>query len=186
MFFIRMRSRTPLKAGVAHLGQRHAEVGDVRPLQLVVERPRRVVEQPAAGADFGDVLLVGRGVERHHQVEVRRARGVAVLADPDLVPGRQALDVRREDVLAGDRHAHAEDGLHDQAVGRRRPGAVGRGDLEREVVDAVIDLRRCGTIIVPRAQLRQPSRALVVARHRRRHDGSACGISTANLRMSHA
>ena len=123
-----------LELGVAHLGERNPEVGHVRPRQPLVERPRRVVEQPAAGPDLLDVLLVGRGVERDHQVEVRRPRRVAVLVDPDLVPGRQALDVRREHVLPGHRDAHAEDGLHDQAVGRRRPGAVGGGDLESEFV----------------------------------------------------
>jgi hypothetical protein len=142
-----------LERAVAEFGQRHAEIRDVGPPQLLVERPRRVEHQPAAAAHLGDVLGVGRGVQRHHQVEVRRARGVAVLVDPDLVPGRQPLDVRREHVLARDRDAHPEDGLHDQAVGRGRAGAVGRRDLEREVVDAIHHLRSFAK------RLRWPARA---------------------------
>ncbi len=126
-----------LEGRVAQVRQRHAQVGDVGPVQLVVERPARVEHQPAAAAHLGHVLRVGGGVQRHHQVEVRGAGGVAVFADPDLVPRGQALDIRREDVLARDRNAHPEDGLHDEAVGAGRAGAVGRGDLEGEVVDAI-------------------------------------------------
>ncbi len=126
-----------LEGAVAQVRQRHAEVGDVGPVQLVVEWPARVEHQPAAAAHFGHVLRIGGGVERHHQVEVRGARRVAVFADPDLVPRGQALDVRREDVLARDRNAHPEDGLHDEAVRAGRAGAVGRRDLEGEIVDAI-------------------------------------------------
>ena len=78
---------------------------------------------------------VRAGVQRDDQVDLRRTRRVAVLADADLVPGRQPLDVRREDVLARDGNPHPEDRLHEQAVGARRAGAVDGGDLEREVVD---------------------------------------------------
>ncbi len=53
----------------------------------------RDVREVAAGPHLGDVLRIGRRVEREHQVEMRRPRGVAVLVDADLVPGRQALDV---------------------------------------------------------------------------------------------
>ena len=80
-----------------------------------------------------------RGVRGEPHLRVRAheaAPEVARLADPHLVPGRQPLDVRREHVLAGDRHAHPEDGLHDQAVGGRRTAPVGGGDLEGEFVDA--------------------------------------------------
>ena len=90
-----------LESLVAHLGERHAEVGDVRRASArrrAARSSRRAASRP--DAHLGDVLRVGRGVQRDHQVEVRRARGVAVLADADLVPGGQALDVRREDVLA--------------------------------------------------------------------------------------
>jgi hypothetical protein len=134
MFFIRMRSRV-----VAHVGERDAQIGHVRPLEPIVQRPGGVVQQPAVGAHLRDVLLIGRRIERDHQIEMRRARGIAVPVDADLVPRRQPLDVRGKHVLAGDGHAHPEDGLHDQAVRRCRAGAVGGRDLEREVVDAVHD-----------------------------------------------
>jgi xanthine dehydrogenase YagS FAD-binding subunit len=65
---------------------------------------------------------------------------VARLADPDLVPGRQALDVGRKDVARADRHAHAQDRLGEQLVGRGRAGAVDVGELDHEIVDR---LQRC-------------------------------------------
>ena len=137
MFFIRMRSRTPSNCAL-HISAsgmpRYVTSGRDEPL---IERPRRVVQQPAAGPELRDVLLIRRGIHRDHQIELRRARGVAVPVDADLVPGRQPLNVRRKDVLPGDRDAHPEDRLHDQAVGRGRPGAVGRRDLERELVGTV-------------------------------------------------
>ena len=61
---------------------------------------------------------------------------VAVLVDPDLVPGRQPLDVRREEVLSRDRNAHPEDRLHEETVRARRAGPVDVGELDGEVVDA--------------------------------------------------
>src|SRR3546814_13836506 len=51
-----------------------------------------------------------------------------------FVPGRQALDVGREDVARADRHAHAQDGLGEQLVGRRRARTVDVGELDDEVV----------------------------------------------------
>ncbi len=125
-----------LERRVAHLGQRHAEIRHIGTLELLVERPRRVEHQVAARSDLADILCVGRGIERHHQVEGRRPRGVAVLVDADLVPRRQALDVRREHVLARHRHAHAEDGLHDQAVRAGRTRAVGGRNFEGEIINA--------------------------------------------------
>ena len=43
--------------------------------------------------ELGDVLLIGRGIHRDHQVEDRRPCRVALTADADLVPRRQTLDV---------------------------------------------------------------------------------------------
>ena len=124
-----------LELRVAQLGERNPEVGHIRPRQPLVERPGRVVEQPAPGPDLLDILLIGRGVERHHQVEVSasapcsracRPGSRTTSAAPGCSTGNTFFPVTG--------NAHAEDGLHDQAVGRRRPGAVGGGNLEGEFV----------------------------------------------------
>ena len=118
----------------AHPGQGHAEESDVVAVQRLVERPGRVVKNVSARDDFADVARVGLGVHRHHQVEIGRTCGVAVLVDADFVPGGQALDVRRKQVLARNGNPHAKDGLHDEAVGARGAGTVDVGKLEREIV----------------------------------------------------
>ena len=59
----------------------------------------------------------------------------AALAHPDLVPGRQALDVRRKDVARRDRHAHAQDRAREHEVGARRARAVHVGETDHEIVD---------------------------------------------------
>ena len=96
----RARVREPL---VAHARERHADDLDVGARQEAIARPSRVVEQHAAGRDLLQVARVRLRVHRDHDVDGARAREIAVLADPDLVPGRQALDVRREEILAADR-----------------------------------------------------------------------------------
>ena len=122
-------------------------------------RLRRIVEEIAAGLDLGDVLVPGLRVHRHHHVDAAAPPEMAALADPHLVPGRQALDVRREDVARARRDAHAQDRLGEQRVGAGRARAVDVGEFDDEVVDAV---------------------------YRLRHAGPACVISRRNLRMSHA
>src|SRR6202043_1102173 len=53
-----------------------------------------------------------------------------------LVPGRQALDVRGENVARRNRHAHAQDGAGKQLVGARRTRAVDVGEADDEAVYA--------------------------------------------------
>src|SRR5262249_40389382 len=90
-------------------GQRHTDDGDV------VAKPRQrhrfgaVVEQIAAGLDAGDILLPGLRVHRDHEVGAAAGAEVTRFRHPHLVPGRQALDVRGEDVARADRYAHAQD-----------------------------------------------------------------------------
>jgi hypothetical protein len=122
---------------VAHARERDAEERDVVAGERAVERPGRVVEQEAAGLKLGDIALVRGRVHRHDQIEDRRPRRIAAVVDPDLVPRRQSLDVRREHVLPRHRDAHAEDRLPEQAVGTGGARAVDRRHLEGEVVDAV-------------------------------------------------
>ena len=118
----------------AHLGDGHAQHLDVIPRPDA--RQRRIVEQPAAGHDLGQVFLVGLRVHGDHQVDAVAPRQIARLRHPHLVPGRQALDVGGEDVLRADRDAHAEQRLGENAVGARRARAVHGGELHHEVVDA--------------------------------------------------
>ena len=93
-------------------------------MQMRIQRPGGIVEQVAALANLGDVLRVGLRVHRDHQVVIERARCIAVFIDANLVPGGQALNIRGEKILAGDRNAHAENRLHQQAVGAGGSGAI--------------------------------------------------------------
>src|SRR5256884_426445 len=126
----------PRARRVAELRERHAERRDVLALQERGARPGRVVHEIPARGYLPHVARVGLGIHGDHDVDLARAGDVAVAGDADLVPGRQALDVGREIVLAHHRDAAPEDRLHEQRVGARRAGAVHRGDLDGEVVDA--------------------------------------------------
>ena len=121
--------------GVADRGERHAE--DVTSLAEARrrKRARRVVEEVAAALELADVLVPGLRVHRDHQVDAAAAAAPACGRDAHLVPRRQPLDVRREDVARRHRHAHPQDRLGEQRVGRCRARAVDVGELDDEVVD---------------------------------------------------
>ena len=90
-----------------------------------------------------DVLVPGLRVHRDHQVRAAAARRqVAGFGDPHLIPGRQALDVGREDVAGRRRDSHAQDRLGEQRVGAGRPRSVDVGELDDEVVDPLEGLPR--------------------------------------------
>jgi hypothetical protein len=119
---------------VDELRQRHAQYGDVVATQAAFPRPGGVVDQESAGADLRQVLGVGLGVHRDHDVDPAGAGHVSAPVGANFIPGGQSLDVGWKHVLAGYRDAHPEQGFHDQAVGAGRAGAVDRGDLQDEVV----------------------------------------------------
>src|SRR5208282_752586 len=96
-----------------------------------------VVNKIAAGNDFLQVPGVSLRIQRHHHIDVAGARTVIAVRDPNLVPGRRALNIGRKIILADHGHAAAEDGLHQQSVGARRTGTVDGRDLDGEVVYAV-------------------------------------------------
>ena len=127
---------------IADFGQRGAEDRDVLAREQRRAWPRRVVDQEAARTHFAHVLRVGLGIHRDHEVDAAGARDVAFPGHADLVPGGQALDVRGKIVFPHDRDAHPEDGLHQHRVGTGRARAVHVGELDDEVVYAV--LSRCG------------------------------------------
>ena len=115
--------------------ERHAEEIDVRAAQFRRQRLRRVVQQIAAGLDAAHVLGEGLAVHGDHQVHGAAPAGVAGLADANLEPGGQALDVGREDVLRADRQPHAEQRPRHQAIGAGGAGAVDVGETQDEFVD---------------------------------------------------
>ena len=154
----------------AEVGERNAQDLDVTAELRRRHRLRAVVEQIAAGLDLGQVLVPRLRVHGHHQVDTAAAREVALFVDAHLVPGRQALDVRRKDVARADRNAHAQQAAREQLVGRRRSRAVDVGELDDEIVDgfdprrrARMNIRRhvsAATFLVP-LLLRQPLPARV-------------------------
>ncbi len=121
--------------GVADRGDRHADDVDVVTKCARRQRPGAVVEQIAAGLDLEQIVVPGLRVHRHHHVDAAAPAEPALLADANLIPGGQALDVAGEDVARAHRHAHAQDGLGEQLVGRGRTRTVDVGELDDEVVD---------------------------------------------------
>ena len=71
----------------AQAPERDAEDRDALAHEVRLERPRRVVHEEPAGAHGGHVLRIRGRIERYHEIHFARARGVAVLADADFVPG---------------------------------------------------------------------------------------------------
>ena len=121
---------------IADRGQRHADDGDVGPEFRRRQRLGRVVEQVAARLDHRDVLVPGLRVHRDHEIDAAAGAEVARFGDAHLVPGRQALDVGREDVARRHRHAHAQHRTGEQLVGAGGAGAVDVGEADDEVVYA--------------------------------------------------
>ena len=95
----------------------------------------RVVDEVAAGQEFPVILQQGLAVDGDHQVVAAPPAEIAVFADPNLIPGGQALDIGREDVLRADRYPQPKDGLGEKVVGAGRTGAVDVGKADDEVVD---------------------------------------------------
>ncbi len=117
----------------------HGVVGDVIPLGD--RAPVAVVEADAAGRQRLDVLDDCHLVERHQNLRRMAAGGVAVLAQPDVIPRRQSLNIRREDIFPVDGDAHLEQRAQDSQVGGLAAGAVGRRHDDRIIVDDEVSVR---------------------------------------------
>ena len=133
-----------LVASVRDRRQRHADDSDVAAKARRRHRARRIVEEVSARVDLGDILRPGLRVHRDHQVDAAAPADMPGLRNAHLVPGRQALDVRGENVARGDRHAHAQNGAREQPVRRCRSGAVDVREFHHEVVDATRARHRDG------------------------------------------
>ena len=109
----------------------------------LIELQRLVVDDRAARLERQHVLVRGLRVHRDEEVDLLLARDVAVPVGADGVPGRQPGDVGREEVLAGDRHAHLEDRPQQDEVGGLAARAVDRRHLDAEIVDAGVRRDGC-------------------------------------------
>src|SRR4029077_2790367 len=121
---------------VAYRGQRNADHRDVLAKLGLRHRLGAIVEQVAPGLDSRHVLVPGLRVHRHHEVGAAARAEVAGLRDAHFVPGRQALDVGREDVARRDRNAHAQHRAREQLVGAGGARTVDVGEPDDEVVYA--------------------------------------------------
>ena len=105
---------------VADFRQRNADDGDVVAELRCRERLGRVIKQISAGLDFLQVLIPGLRVHRHHEVDAPAPAAPARFADPYLEPGGQALNIGWKDVSRRHGDAHAQNGLGEEQVRRRR------------------------------------------------------------------
>jgi hypothetical protein len=121
---------------VADRGERDADHRDVLAELGLRHRLGAVVEQVAAALDPGHVLVPGLRVHRDHEIGAAAGAEMAGFRDAHLVPGRQALDVGREDVARGDRDAHAQHRAREQLVGAGGARTVDVGKPDDEVVYA--------------------------------------------------
>ena len=138
------------------------------------QRPGAVVEQVAAGLDLGHVLRprsAGSSPPSGRRRRAGRASPSRVTRTSYQV-GRPWM-LRGEDVARADRHAHAQDGLGEQLVGRGRARAVDVGELDDEIVDG-FDAASC----------RPPRGCFVGAASRQ--PGPAWVMSSRNFCMSQA
>ena len=93
-----------------------------------------VIKQVATSVNLGNVGIPGLRVHCHHHVDAATAAEVAFFTHARFVPSGQALDVAGEDVARTHRHAHAQNRLCEEFVGRGRTRAVHVGELDDEVV----------------------------------------------------
>ena len=161
--------------GVTDLRQRNANDRHILAKTAGRNRPRAVVEQITAGFDLRQILVPGLRVELHHQIDAAAPSQPALFADAHFIPGGKALNVGRENIARTDRHAHAQNALGEQFVGRSRTRAVDVGELDDEVVDRADGLAH----VVTSAVLGRLSPLL-------RQAGPACVVCNKNFCMSEA
>ncbi len=104
-------------------------------LAQLVQLERFVVEDRRARRQRHHVFVRGLGIHRDQEIDFLLARDVSVFVGADGVPGGQSGDVRRKQILAGDRHAHLENAAQENRVGALRTGTVDRRHLDAHVVD---------------------------------------------------
>ena len=128
--------------GGDQLVKRHRIERHVGPQRFQVQR--LVVDHAGAGLERQHVLARRLGVHRHEEINFLLPGDVPVLVGADRVPGRQAGDVGRKQVLAGHRDPHLEQRPDEDQVGGLAARAVDGGDLDAELVDRAAGRRGSG------------------------------------------
>jgi hypothetical protein len=100
-----------------------------------VELERLVIDDGGAAIQLHHVFARSFRVHGDQEIDLLLAADITVFAGADGEPGGQSGDVGREHVLAGDGHAHLENGTHQDGVGSLAAGSVDCGDLNGEIVD---------------------------------------------------
>ena len=108
---------------------------EVHVVPEAVELQALFVDHGRSGVDRPDVFVRGLRVHADEYPDVPAARDEALFGRADREPGRQALDVGREEVLSGHGDPHLEDRPHQDVVRRHASRAVGCRDVNRKVVD---------------------------------------------------
>ena len=111
---------------------RHWVVGHILPAQIQLEVIG--IKAHAPGLKACQILYGCVRIHQHHHRRAGLARNIAGAAAADCVPSGQPLNVRRKQILAANRDAHAEQGAHEHHVGRLAAGPICRTNLDREVV----------------------------------------------------
>ena len=94
-----------------------------------------VVDHSRGGLKIHHVFPRRLRVHRHQKVDLLLAGNVAVVVGADGVPGGQARNIRRENVLAGNGNSHLKDRPQQDGIGGLAPGAVHRRHLDAHVID---------------------------------------------------
>ncbi len=124
------------EGGVAQFGQRDADDDNIFTAAGLRQVFGRIKEKIAAGQDLVVILHQGLAVDGHGEIRAAASSDITLVVDPDLIPGRQALDIRGKDIFRTDRYPHAVDGQGKEVVGAGRTGAVDIGKADDEIVDA--------------------------------------------------
>ncbi len=131
----------------ADLGERNADVIEIVTDEAHVERLGRIVDKIATRLDFAHIALHALGIDAQHQIDAPPPSEVALVADPHLEPGRQALDIRGKDIARADRDAHAKYRLCEHVVRTCRASAIDIGKLDYEIVYRFSGVHACPALV---------------------------------------
>ena len=107
---------------------------DIITVETFRQFPGRVVEKIAAGLHHVVVVAQGLAIDCNDKIGPAAPAEIALFADPHLIPGRQPLDVGREDVFRADWNAEAIDNFGKKVIGAGRAGTVYVGKADNEIV----------------------------------------------------